>query len=280
MLGRFTELRDQVGALLATGMIPARQAHFAVGNLCLGAYVALQRADLDTARTLARQARGIGGRAGPGPFMSVGWFDGVAAAREAEDLQAEADAYWAEAEVLTERGYVAAAGTMGVLSLEARPDHKRSARLARLLADVQGRSLQDFARLGTALVAPSPEPAARLVEEALDRGSPLVAGWALRHATRAMRAAGDPEAAERLLAEVRSSAAELVATFESADPTAALTPREREIARLVDAGLSNQQIAHRLVIAVSTVENHLNRAYRKLGVVSRDGLVARLRGTG
>jgi len=282
-LGRLPELRHHVGALLAVGMIPARQAHFAVGNLALGAYGALQQGSLDAARTLARQARGIGLEAGPAPFMSVGWFDAVAAAREAGDLKAEADAFWAEAELLADRRYVAAAGTMGVLSLGARPDHERSDRLARLLADAQGLSLRGFVKLGAALVASSPEPAVRLVGEALDGGSPLVAGWALRHAVRTMRAAGDVGGAERLIADVRASdrlPPELLGSLVAGDPTAPLTPREREIAQLVDAGLSNQQIAHRLHIAVSTVENHLNRAYRKLGIVSRDGLVARMRLSG
>jgi DNA-binding CsgD family transcriptional regulator len=51
-----------------------------------------------------------------------------------------------------------------------------------------------------------------------------------------------------------------------------LTFREREIALLAAAGLSSRQIADRLVISARTVDNHLQRAYRKLGISSREDL--------
>jgi DNA-binding CsgD family transcriptional regulator len=55
-----------------------------------------------------------------------------------------------------------------------------------------------------------------------------------------------------------------------------LTPREREIVRLVSEGATAREIAQRLVISVRTVETHLSRAYAKLGVQSRFELVRRL----
>ncbi len=51
-----------------------------------------------------------------------------------------------------------------------------------------------------------------------------------------------------------------------------LTRREREVAGLAAKGRSNREIADRLVVSVRTVENHLQRAYEKLGVSSRDSL--------
>ncbi|ORA14225.1 LuxR family transcriptional regulator [Mycobacterium arosiense ATCC BAA-1401 = DSM 45069] len=50
--------------------------------------------------------------------------------------------------------------------------------------------------------------------------------------------------------------------------------RERQIVMLVAAGLSNRQIADRLVISVRTVEGHLYRIFTKLGIKSRDQLIA------
>ncbi len=55
-----------------------------------------------------------------------------------------------------------------------------------------------------------------------------------------------------------------------------LTRREREIADLVAAGASRREVAERLVVSVRTVDSHLQRVYRKLGVRGRDGLVAAL----
>jgi DNA-binding NarL/FixJ family response regulator/energy-coupling factor transporter ATP-binding protein EcfA2 len=62
------------------------------------------------------------------------------------------------------------------------------------------------------------------------------------------------------------------AVDEAASPLP-ITAREREIARLVAAGLSNRQIADRLVVSVRTVEGHVYRIFAKLGIDDRDQLV-------
>ena len=48
-----------------------------------------------------------------------------------------------------------------------------------------------------------------------------------------------------------------------------LTASEHRIARMIAAGASNRDIAEWLVISPKTVEAHLSRIYRKLGVKSR-----------
>jgi DNA-binding NarL/FixJ family response regulator len=53
----------------------------------------------------------------------------------------------------------------------------------------------------------------------------------------------------------------------------ALTEREREVLTLVAAGLSNDEIAERLVVSPHTVKTHVNRAMTKLGVHDRAQLV-------
>jgi DNA-binding CsgD family transcriptional regulator len=52
----------------------------------------------------------------------------------------------------------------------------------------------------------------------------------------------------------------------------ALTGREREVATLAAQGVSNQEIARRLVLSVRTVETHLARVYDKLGINNRGAL--------
>jgi DNA-binding CsgD family transcriptional regulator len=59
-----------------------------------------------------------------------------------------------------------------------------------------------------------------------------------------------------------------------------LTVREREIANLVAAGLSNRDIADRLTVSVRTVEGHLYRACIKLDISDREELAALIRNSG
>jgi DNA-binding NarL/FixJ family response regulator len=54
---------------------------------------------------------------------------------------------------------------------------------------------------------------------------------------------------------------------------AALTDREREVLTLVAAGLSNDEIAQRLVVSPATAKTHVNRAMVKLGARDRAQLV-------
>jgi len=56
-----------------------------------------------------------------------------------------------------------------------------------------------------------------------------------------------------------------------------LSERELEVLRLVAAGLSNQAIAQRLVVALSTVKKHLNNINTKLDTQSRTQALARAR---
>ncbi len=54
-----------------------------------------------------------------------------------------------------------------------------------------------------------------------------------------------------------------------------LTPRERELLRLLVAGLSYQEIAAQLTIAVGSVKSHTHNIYEKLGVRNRVQAAAR-----
>jgi DNA-binding CsgD family transcriptional regulator/tetratricopeptide (TPR) repeat protein len=56
-----------------------------------------------------------------------------------------------------------------------------------------------------------------------------------------------------------------------------LTGRQREVAELVAVGLSNKEIADRLVTSVRTVEGHLYRACQRVGAKSRGDLAAIMR---
>jgi len=92
---------------------------------------------------------------------------------------------------------------------------------------------------------------------------------------RAVRVAADggalmsPTVTRRLIAEFASRTANAT----KVPGAAGLTPREREVVTLVARGLSNDEIAGRLYMSVSTVKTHATRAMTKLGARDRAQLV-------
>ncbi|MGI5164829.1 response regulator [Spirillospora sp. CA-253888] len=94
----------------------------------------------------------------------------------------------------------------------------------------------------------------------------------LIHAVRAV-AAGDallsPSVTRRLIAEFAAHAREPVAS----PHLNALTEREREVMALVGEGLSNEEIAARLVVSPATAKTHVSRTMIKLGARDRAQLV-------
>jgi len=57
-------------------------------------------------------------------------------------------------------------------------------------------------------------------------------------------------------------------------PPSGLTPRETEVLRLVAEGLTNAEIAERLIISEHTVHRHVTNLLRKLDLPSRTAAAA------
>ena len=91
-------------------------------------------------------------------------------------------------------------------------------------------------------------------------------------ATMALAAGDDRRTAATLATAARRCAADAgseTPALRALDKALDVSRREREIALLAVTGLPNRDIGERLYLSTRTVENHLNRLYRKLGVSSR-----------
>ena len=141
----------------------------------------------------------------------------------------------------------------------------------------------------TALMAP-PDQAGELYQEAIDilsrttatadlaRAHLLFGEWLRRHQRPAdardhlqtalglFTSMGAASFAWRAQSELRAAGASPDALQATNSP---LTPREFQIASMAGVGYSNQEIADRLFITTHTVEYHLKKVFRKLGIVSR-----------
>src|SRR4051794_11221680 len=73
-------------------------------------------------------------------------------------------------------------------------------------------------------------------------------------------AALDPAIQHHVLAAV---------SVETADAPDDLTPREVEVLTLIAAGLTNTEIAERLVVSAATVKSHVNHIFAKIGARDR-----------
>ena len=89
---------------------------------------------------------------------------------------------------------------------------------------------------------------------------------------------GETRLSPRLTASLIRRLASVMAGRDTGDGAASLTARERQILQLIDEGLSNKQIAARLLIELATVKNHVHSILEKTGTRRRSEAAARIRG--
>jgi DNA-binding NarL/FixJ family response regulator len=131
-----------------------------------------------------------------------------------------------------------------------------------------------YAAHARALAPRDGETLLRVADEFAAIGALRYAMNAATQAASALVDAGRPDSARRAAARAR----ELHVPDQGAEPpridgldelAIGLTAREAQLVDLARKGLTNSEIADRLVLSVRTVEAHLYRAMRKLGVNDR-----------
>lgn len=85
---------------------------------------------------------------------------------------------------------------------------------------------------------------------------------------------GGPVIADSLLPEIVNKFSEQAGENCKQQKQNLLTPREKEIVRLLTTGRTNTQIANELVISIYTVKNHVHNILDKLGAKNRSELVS------
>jgi DNA-binding CsgD family transcriptional regulator len=146
-------------------------------------------------------------------------------------------------------------------------------RLGELAEQCEGHLVEAFAAHARSLRQNDGDALAEVAERFLTMGAALYASEAAVHASEAFRRSQDQRAANRLLTratELRNRCDAALTTLPMLDSgVVALSKREREVAMLAAQGMTSRDIGQRLFISFRTAENHLAKAYDKLGVRSR-----------
>jgi DNA-binding CsgD family transcriptional regulator len=149
-------------------------------------------------------------------------------------------------------------------------------RLVDVAQSIGGRLATVYAAYAAALLESNASELYSVAEQFERIGALLSAADAMAQAAALFRTAED-----RRQSQDAAAAADRLATacggvqtpaLEVASQPLPLSPREREIASFVAQGLSNRDIADRLVVSTRTVEGHIYRACIKLDVTDREGL--------
>lgn len=272
---RVSELRVLTASVLSTGVLSALQRPAEAGLIAIAAALAFEEGNAATARNLVAQAAAV--THGPGWYPVVS--SNYTLARLDGHDPAALDAVWSEYRELLRRGCTFAGLVTGVLVVAEQPDPQRAAELvalARTMPAPAARWLQTFLE---SMLADDPEEARRDADALADADVHYLAMRAYRHTIERFSERG---AAARVASVAAAARTRLEAVGREAvaalgrSAARSLTDRELEIARLAADGMPNQQIADRLHLSIRTVENHLHRAFRKLGVDSRAALAEAL----
>lgn len=281
LAARSAALREHLWAALAVGVASPLHPHARAGLLVVASTLASNDGRAGPARALAAEAAEMALPLSPVPLASPRVAELRLAVAGHGDLRAAAGRAWQEVTALLERRFVVAAVLAGTAAAEAECDPVRAHAVAAAAARADGVVLPVLGRYVAAIASERPEPLAEVAPELRAAGLQAHAVRAHARAAHLLTLRGETAAGDKQLARAEEVVAvaggDLDRLLSVVGPATALSAREVEVARLVAAGASNREAAGELGVSVRTVDNHLYRIYRKLGVADRDGLARRLR---
>lgn len=276
LAGDYAAVDEMLDAVFAAGEPAPFPPGLQQSLLASAAVLAVRRGQVGAGERFAAELDAIRTPDGPLPGQSHAWprvqllaFDGRTA--EAGEL------LWSSSEVLWGRGARFAALTGMLAAVELAPDPDRLAVVRAHLDELpEAVTLRAHAGFVSALVDLDPDAMTAAVP-ALRRAGltglalsacQLAAGWFAESGS-----SGGQRRADDLAREIRDAhPGRVIDTARFRATSVVLTEREKEVGRLASEGLSNREIAARLVLSVRTVESHMHRVMRKLGIRDRRAL--------
>jgi DNA-binding NarL/FixJ family response regulator len=276
--GNFPEaissFEQALAALAAEAPLPWR---LPARLLLVRAYAALGNTD-DAERVLADAKEHSGAYValhGPQLVIAKSWLAAAKAGERsgAELASAAADSAHRSGQYAVEAEALHTAARFG--------DRTVADRLAALAERVQGHVVDLQARHAAAVAAADPQALDVVSAEFEGAGLILPAADSAAQAALLHDRAGDrrksAESSARAMRLATQCGGAATPAIRSAARPLPVTSREREIASLVAAGLTNKEIAERLTVSIRTVEGHIYRACIKLDVADRDELAKIIR---
>lgn len=276
--GRLWSLRQHLTSMFALNAPAPLRPPTRAGLASLGTLLSVLERDTRTARSMASQVQALGLRGGPYPLSRPGpAVASVAVASGEAPGEATAQA-WADVGELVAHHFTLAAVFDAAWLADLAVDAGRATGAAAAAAACEGTLLPLLGRYLDARVDGSAAALTEVADDLRAQGLHLHATLAHAAAVRVLRGQRTPSSATheaaRLSRLVEDAGHELRPLVPWLTATRELTARELEVARLAAAGLTNREIAGRLVVSERTVDNHLYRVFRKLGVSSRDQIAA------
>ena len=278
--GRYPEAEQVISTALALGEPALTDLSDHVGILALASLIAVRRDNATLGEKLRHDilssptAPTLIGR------VALAWSTAQLVAYRGQPNEA-AQLLSEHAEDMHSRGIDSWSAMALLAALEITSDEEHVERATKLVSGLESEYYDVHLDLLHARQARDATAILALVPRLTQTGRPGLAVVAYRLAEEWLREAGDHERARTVEQDRDAYIAQLPARAYDATRFFAtainLTEREREISRLVANGLSNPQIASRLVLSVRTVESHLHRIMRKTSVSNRAELASLIR---